>query len=162
MAFHALSSNWILWAHLPKLNDWSLGSYIKIAKMEFMEEVIAIMESLPNTVIESCMLFLMREGINPIWEDPRNASGGCFSFKIMEANVCSVWKDLSYVVVGETTSTTQKGFCDKINGITISPKNKFCIIKIWTSSCEYQSPNIITNEVEYLTPKGCLFKKHSE
>ena len=28
------------------------------------------------------MLFLMRDGIQPIWEDEKNRNGGCFSYKI--------------------------------------------------------------------------------
>ena len=161
-SFHKLAGSWILWAHLPQLNDWSLSSYVKLYKITCMEEVIAIMEALPPIMIQTCMLFLMREGINPIWEDPRNVTGGCFSYKIGESYVCSVWKELSYIVCGETTSTTTKTFNEKVNGITISPKKHFCIIKIWTSTCEYQSPSVVSSEITQLIPKGCLFKKHTD
>ena len=33
------------------------------------------------------MLFVMRNGINPMWEDPKNKDGGCFSYKISNKNV---------------------------------------------------------------------------
>ena len=46
-----------------------------------------------------------------------------------------------------------------INGITISPKKNFCIIKIWLSKCEYNNPDIIT-DIDGLVRQGCLFKRH--
>ena len=161
---HRLQTAWILWSHLPQLNDWTLSSYVRIYRMTTMEEVIAIMEAIPTVMIETCMLFLMKEGINPIWEDPKNRTGGCFAYKVAETNVPTVWKELSYIVTGESTSIRVPEFNRFVNGITISPKKHFCIIKIWTSTCEarFQSPDIISNEVEHIVPKGCLFKKHSE
>ena len=49
----------------------------------------------------------------------------------------------------------------KINGITISPKKNFCVIKIWLAGCEIQNPTIIKSIVQNISPEGCLFKKHS-
>jgi hypothetical protein len=46
-----------------------------------------------------------------------------------------------------------------INGITISPKKNFCIIKIWLSTSELQDPNVIIN-INNLSKQGCLFKRH--
>ena len=46
-----------------------------------------------------------------------------------------------------------------INGITISPKKNFCILKIWLSCSNYQDPSII-QEIPNLSNQGCLFKKH--
>jgi len=46
-----------------------------------------------------------------------------------------------------------------INGITISPKKNFCIVKIWLSISELQDPNVIVN-INNLSKQGCLFKRH--
>ena len=155
---HALHDKWVLWAHLPHDTDWSLTSYIKIIELSSMEQVISLYNSVPAAMIHNCMLFMMRKGINPTWEDPKNCQGGCFSFKVNNKNVPSVWKDLSYVLTGETVSTDPK-FQEKINGITISPKKSFCILKIWMQNLEYQSPRII-NPIDGLAINGCIFKKH--
>ena len=48
---------------------------------------------------------------------------------------------------------------NNINGITISPKKNFCIIKIWISNCDNTDPNIIKN-IDGLFPNECFFKKH--
>jgi hypothetical protein len=109
--------------------------------------------------VKNCMLFLMRDGINPTWDDPRNRQGGCFSYKVSNKHVCNVWKELSYVLVGNTISNNDD-FVANVSGVTISPKKNFCIIKIWMSSCAYQNPCIITDEIVNFSSSGSLFKKH--
>jgi Eukaryotic initiation factor 4E len=158
--FHALNNSWTLWAHLPHDTDWSINSYKKILTISTVEEGIAVTETLPEVLVKNCMLFLMKKGITPIWEDPRNRNGGSFSYKISNKSVYEVWKDLSYVVMGESVSS-QSSFVSCVNGITISPKKNFCIIKIWMSNCSNQNPSIVTSEINGLVSQGCLFKKHT-
>ena len=157
---HQLSSKWTLWAHLPHNVDWTVKSYINVMTVSTVEEAIALVETLPNVLIENCMLFLMRDGIKPMWEDPKNRSGGCFSYKINNKAVAKVWKELSYVVVGDTISKQQK-FANCVTGITISPKKSFCIVKIWMADCSNQNPELVTNELKGIVAQGCLFKKHA-
>ena len=156
---HHLSDKWVLWAHLPHDTDWTLKSYINIVEFETVEEVIAVINTIPQTMIKNCMLFVMKEGINPTWEDERNSKGGCFSFKIMNKQVCSVWIDLLKVVAGNTISTDQD-FVNNVNGITISPKKSFCIMKIWMSGTDKQNPKSVL-PINGLNSHGCLFKKHN-
>lgn len=158
--FHQLTDNWTLWGHLPHDTDWSVRSYKKIFHITSVEEAICITESLPEVLVQNCMLFLMRDGIVPMWEDKQNRNGGCFSYKIVNKNVYEVWRDLSYSIMGETASNN-KSFSENINGITISPKKNFCIVKIWTKTCSFQNPSLVTVDSKGLTSNGCLFKKHS-
>ena len=155
---HNLSDAWILWAHLPHDTDWSLKSYMKIYEFNTVEQAITITETLPPVLVTNCMLFLMRKGINPIWEDERNRNGGCFSYKIPNKDVPDAWKQLSYSLVGETMSDNKK-LLPHINGITISPKKNFCIIKVWLANCSFQDAAVI-REVHGITSHGCLFKRH--
>jgi len=154
---HVLNDSWTLWAHLPHDIDWKLSSYKKITTVKTVEDILTLYKYLPDIMIKNCMLFLMRNNIQPIWEDPSNKSGGCFSYKISNKNVVSCWKNLSYSLMGETL--TDPSLCKYINGITISPKKNFCIIKIWLSTCDYQDADII-NEIDGLPRHGCLFKRH--
>ena len=156
---HLLSDKWTLWAHLPHNTDWSIASYIKIFTFTTVEETIAVTETLPNILVENCMLFMMRDGVKPTWEDPKNRHGGCFSYKISNKTVAKVWKELCYVVVGGTVSK-QSGYVNNVTGITISPKKNFCIIKIWMSDCSNQNPEVVTADLKGLSSQGCLFKKH--
>lgn len=154
-----LLDTWTLWAHLPHDTNWDLESYKQIMDITSLEEAIMLFENLPESVIKNCMLFVMRKGIYPTWEDAKNRDGGCFSYKINNKYVEETWKNLSYVLLGETL--TSQDYSNNITGITISPKKNFCIIKIWLSNCEQTDPNII-NEIEGLTSQACIFKRHIE
>jgi hypothetical protein len=155
---HSLSDTWILWAHLPHDTDWSIKSYTKIFEFNTLEQAVTITEMLPPKLIVNCMLFLMRKGINPIWEDERNRNGGCFSYKIINKDVPGAWKQMSYLLVGETMSDNIN-ILSHINGITISPKKNFCIMKVWVANCLFQDATVI-RDVEGVSSHGCLFKRH--
>jgi hypothetical protein len=158
-SYNVLSDKWCFWAHLPQDTDWSLKSYKLISTINTVEETIAILDLFPETLVKSCMLFIMKEGINPIWEDPKNRNGGCFSYKISNKFVYEVWKRLCYSLVGNNISN-KDNVVSSITGITISPKKNFCILKIWLSNCNYQNPDYITCDNKYIVSQGCLFKKH--
>ena len=155
---HSLSDTWILWAHLPHDTDWSIKSYTKIFEFNTLEQAVTITEMLQPKLIVNCMLFLMRKGINPIWEDERNRNGGCFSYKIINKDVPGAWKQMSYLLVGETMSDNIN-ILSHINGITISPKKNFCIMKVWVANCLFQDATVI-RDVEGVSSHGCLFKRH--
>ena len=158
--YNKLSDKWTLWAHLPHDTDWSITSYKQIFTVSNVEETIAITETLPPILVQNCMLFWMREGIKPTWEDPKNRNGGCFSYKVINKTVFDCWKELTYCTLGNTISK-QMSFVDKVTGFTISPKKNFCIIKIWMADCANQNPAIVTNEIKGIVSQGCIFKKHA-
>jgi hypothetical protein len=156
--FRQLNDCWCLWAHLPHDADWSLDSYKLLYKFKTVEETVSLINNLPERCIKNCMLFIMRENINPIWEDEKNREGGCFSFKIGNKLIKDIWETLTYSLVGENIFTSEKNNL-KINGITISPKKNFCIIKIWLNTCEYQDLKGL-NEILDLQNETFIFKKH--
>jgi hypothetical protein len=159
-SFHVLKNKWVLWAHLPHNTDWSPKSYVKVCELSTVEETIAIMTTLPKELVQNCMLFLMKKGIAPMWEDPQNRQGGCFSYKVLNKNVPEVWRESMYAMTGETISANQQ-FISCVTGFTSSPKRDFCIFKLWTSNCANQNPMVVTNEVNGIKPQGCIFKKHA-
>jgi len=160
-SLHLTKDSWTLWAHLPQDNNWGLDSYIKVSTYKSIEEVIAITETLPEPLVKYCMLFVMKEGIAPMWEDPRNKDGGNFSYKISNKIVMETWKDLSYMLVGGVLSNNAD-IASSITGISISPKKNFCIIKIWFNTCKNQNPALITSEIAGITSQGVLFNKHDK
>ncbi len=159
MATLNLSDKWALYAHLPHDKNWDLSSYIKMRDIVTSIDIIKTHNTMPDFLFTGCMLFLMKNNIKPRWEDPNNKNGGCFSFKIQNNNVITVWKRLTYYVISNEISQNEE-FCKNVTGITISPKKNFCIIKIWMRTAKDQDPSNIVN-VEGLNKRGCLFKKHT-
>lgn len=160
IASNTLQGSWTLWAHLPHDTDWSLSSYKKIMDFSSVEEAIVLTETLPHKMIRNCMLFIMRKGINPMWEDTQNKQGGSFSYKVSNKNIPVTWRELTYKLVGETM-VSLPAFQSAINGITISPKKNFCVIKIWMANCNSQDSTIIGDVAQGIVCQGCLFKKHN-
>lgn len=157
---NTLNCMWTLWAHLPHDTSWKLPSYKKIMSFNSVEEAIVLTETISHKMVRNCMLFIMREGITPMWEDHRNKEGGSFSYKVSNKIVPNTWKELSYKLVGESLIQTR----DKqthVNGITISPKKNFCVIKIWMANCDSQDSTIIDGSIQGIESQGCLFKKHN-
>lgn len=156
---HPLHRKWVLWSHLPQNPDWKITSYKQIATIHSLEDIIAILNIIPDILLTSCMLFIMKEGISPMWEDEKNCNGGCFKYRIINKHVPSTWKHMVYTLLGETLSSNKK-FLNNITGITISPKKKFCILKVWTTNCDYQNSDIIDTENDILQSNRALFEQH--
>ena len=56
-----------------------------------LDKLIALNETVPEKIVKHCMLFVMKSGITPMWEDVQNRKGGCFSFKVANKMVHEVW-----------------------------------------------------------------------
>ena len=153
-----LNDEWCLWAHLPHDVDWSLSSYKLLYTFDSVEQTVALANNLSEKCIKNCMLFIMRKNINPIWEDTNNINGGCFSFKISNKQVKNTWNNLMYGLVGETIFINN---IDNsiVNGITVSPKKNFCIIKIWINTCSYKDEKNLNTKLD-IDLDTCMFKKH--
>ena len=159
-AAHTLISKWSLYYHLPNDKIWNLASYKPIMEnIETVEQLIAVNEGLTDNIVKHCMLFVMKSGITPMWEDKKNRNGGCFSYKVVNKTVHIVWRELMYLLCGNSL-TINKKHMDFVNGITISPKRGFCIVKIWLTDCSLQDPSIIV-PIPLLSKMGCLFKSHT-
>ena len=83
---------------------------------------------------------------------------GAFHLKVPNKNIKNVWRNISYMLTGKTLSKNKK-LVESINGITISPKKSFCILKIWMENITFQNVHEL-NPVPELAFNGCIFKKH--
>ena len=80
----AFSTPWHLWYH-HELDNWKISGYRKI----FTINTISDFWDLHNNIeyiggINNQNFFLMRDGVEPIWEDPKNRNGGCWSIKLSD------------------------------------------------------------------------------
>jgi hypothetical protein len=153
---HLLNNKWILWFHNPLDNNWNIDSYINIATINSIEEFWEIYNNIDNRIIENGMLFLMKDNIEPLWEHSKNIDGGSWSFKIPKDNITSIWNEISINLCIENVSNNENNI---INGISISPKKKFSILKIWNSDKKIDSTNNL-NKLDILSYDESLYKAH--
>ena len=158
-SFNYLRNSWTFYLHLHDTHEWNLSSYNNILNFQSVEDAILLNDEIHYDLIKKSMMFLMKDDIKPMWEDDHNKHGGCFSFKVLNKDVEQVWKEVYFNVIGSSI-TKDKKYQANINGITLSPKKKFCILKIWMKNCDLKDPNLFIT-IHNLTSEGCLFKKHN-
>jgi len=156
---HPITFKWHLWGHLPNKDEWGDSSYIKIMTIHSIEDMLLLTELLPESIIQKCMLFIMKDGIKPYWEDPKNCNGGGFSYKVLPKNIVGFWNHLIYLLVGNTILNDTK-LLNNLCGITVSPKKGgHNIVKIWMTNKEYMNPKIITSD-KIMDSYKCVFLPH--
>lgn len=152
-----LKNEWSLWYHSINENKWDKPSYKELFNVKDLYEVYLIFDIFKQNHYQNGMFFLMKNGIFPNWEDPSNRFGGCLSFKISSKNVMDEWKNIFLNCVLESLLKNDN---DKINGLSISPKKEFNIVKVWFSeTIDYKNKFIEKNNSELIL-ENSLYKKH--
>ena len=80
-------------------------------------------------------------------------------FKIANKTVYHIWKSLVYGLCGETLFTDKEANAC-VNGLSISPKKTFCIIKIWLSHCQHKEA--VLNPIMQLNHEDVKFTPFAE
>jgi hypothetical protein len=101
----------------------------------------------------------MREHIQPLWEDPLNKEGGCFSFKVNKQDVKQFWFNLTSLLLGSKLGKTQL-IDSLISGISISPKRNYCILRIWIQKHDYNDITLFNLDVP--TYSQVIYKSHND
>ena len=157
-----LNSKWVLWVHKVNDSDWTIDSYEKICEIDSIEKFFLISYNwekyLPR--LDMGIFFLMRDGVFPKWEDSRNINGGCWSIRVSRSEIYNTWNELTMAMIGEYLYNKEERN-DEINGLSISPKKNFCVIKIWSSQCEDIDIGIFS-DIPFLDLSGSIYRKWVE
>ncbi len=118
-AFKKLSNTQINVVDEPKIKPYK--QLYKITNVGELLGFIKIMGFIPDPRtplknLDKNDLVIMKEGIEPIWEDERNANGGTYSFKIEHKKGYELWKLLMLYMLGETLTHNMAD----INGLSVS------------------------------------------
>ena len=163
---HPLHSEWVVWYHNPSDQTWTQESYKDILELACIEDFLVLRNSWNQCLplVHEGMFFMMRKknghAILPLWEDPENTNGGVWSFKINKEDAESIWFKLCMYMIGETICS-DTNMAMTVNGISISPKKNFCIVKIWNNDCANNQTSIISNELSFLNPTDALYTNHT-
>ena len=160
------NTKWILWYHNPSDKNWTLSSYKDIIELSYIEDFWVLKNTwdkcLPNT--SEGMFFLMRKYtdyyILPQWEDKNNVNGGYWSFKIPKENSNEIWFKLTMFLLGEIIMENVDNSLE-INGISISPKKHFCIIKIWNNNIINSNMNLLSDKLSFLDIDKGIYTQHA-
>ena len=155
-----LEHSWCLWFHHTTDYKWDLESYRSIITLRSIEDFWSLYNEwnqyLPE--IQNNMFFLMKQGIPPIWEDEKNQMGGVWCFRVQKMNVYSAWTELSMMLLGNTLCKDVKHM-KHINGISISSKTHYSIIKIWNNDSSLNDVSILET-IPFINFEKGIFKNH--
>jgi len=155
-----LDDCWTLYFHDPDDPLWTVNSYKQIGNISTVDEFIHANNTFTDMWSKG-MFFLMREHIQPLWEDPYNKNGGCFSYKVNKPDVPAVWFRLASLALGNNLGkSAEKDLQDSICGVSISPKRSYCIMRIWIGNVAYNKPSLFNIDAPDYT--HVLFKNHEE
>lgn len=151
-----LNDVWSLYFHDPYDMNWEANSYKFITTISSIEDYINVFKSFDELWTRG-MFFIMREHITPRWEDENNKNGGCFSLKINKEDVLEKLFEITSSILGETLGKDDL-ISMNINGISISPKKNYHIIRIWIKS----NQNINKDNYDFNLPpySTLMYKSH--
>ena len=153
-----INDKWDIWYHSITDNNWSKNSYEKIFTIENLLDYKYITDTYQQNHYQNGMFFCMKKDIFPNWEDTDNRNGGCLSFKIPSVKIIEEWNNLLLKCIKELILKDNN---DEINGISISPKKEFNIIKIWFKNHGFKYDDVFNSESDsHITLDKSLYKKH--
>lgn len=137
------TGSWTLYFHSPEETKWTLNTFVSLGSMKTWSDFWSIMDALKIESLSEGMFFMMRDPSPPLWESHQNIRGGCYSFRCQKKDAHDIY--LNHIIasmLGQISVNTE----NRINGISISPKRNFNIIKVWnTDAQKFNSPsNILT------------------
>ena len=124
-----LQDMWSFYFHDPEDPSWTLESYRRLGDVASVEELWEMVEATGKHA-HAGMFFAMREHVFPCWDDANNIDGGCVSIKVPADAARATWETLVKRALGETL-VVERPMWASLNGISVSPKHGFCILKIW-------------------------------
>ena len=149
----ALHTPWTLYYHNPEDKNWTSDSYTPVGSFNTIAGFWRLHAAIPPSCFQFGMFFLMRKDIQPTWEDSRNRNGGCWSYKIPLAQVPTIWRDMAVQLIAENLCTED----ELVNGISISPKKGFCVVKIWNRNSQRSSTTLLHPSTPALNHADSLY-----
>jgi len=133
------SGPWTLYFHSPEETKWTLNTFVSLGSMKTWYQFWAIIDTLKAESLSDGMFFLMRDPSPPLWEHHHHIRGGCYSFRCQKKDASEAF--LTYVIAAMFDAVATNS-ANRVNGLSISPKRGFNIIKVWNTDAQtYHAPS---------------------
>jgi hypothetical protein len=125
---HKLQNKWVIWCHELHDNNWDISSYKKLYEFDTIEKFWGAFNTLLPCLSKS-LLFIMKDGIMPVWEDEQNVNGCSISMLSTKSNI--YWRELCIGLISNDFVQND----NEINGISSCPKYNKVLFKMWMKNC---------------------------
>ena len=145
---NTLKHTWNLWYHHEK-DNWKVSGYRQFYTIKTIEDFWKIFNNWDKVGgITNKHFFLMRENITPIWEDPNNINGGCWSFKVQEDQANTLFEELAVYMLCDKLCPYTNEYTDEILGLSVClKKNNNVVVKIWNKKSKSNSLKSINENI---------------
>jgi len=137
-AKHPLENRWSMWYFKnDKQKDWKDNHKI-ISSCDTIEDFWALFNHLkpPSGLQAGCDYSFFKEGIEPMWEDPRNVEGGRWLINLQRpqrnCDLDKYWMEALMCLIGEIFDP----YADEICGAVVNIRPKGDKLAIWTGDAE--------------------------
>jgi hypothetical protein len=137
-----------------------MNTFISVGSMKTWYQFWAIMNELKLESLSSGMFFLMRDPCPPLWESHHHIRGGCYSFKSLKSDTPDICiKYILAMMLSQLTSHPD----NIINGISVSHKREFNVIKIWNSDAlKFNQPSDINTDITTIHTSDIIYTPFHE
>ncbi|CZT18888.1 related to translation initiation factor 4e [Ramularia collo-cygni] len=147
---------------LAHINDvrqfWSVFNNFDVAQLKLRDSV-----------------HLFHKGVKPVWEDPRNARGGSWTFRVPKSQAGDFWKEICMMAIGEQLQNAVEDparqiFRDDICGVSLGVRFNSMLVQIWNrdgchaAGIERIAQTVLEGISEGMKPRegSYYYKKHDE
>ena len=155
-----LHTPWVIWYHKQEEPSWERDSFMEIYRMCTVMEYVMFRNSfafLPQFL--NGFYFFMKDGVFPVWEDPRNRLGGCYNIKIAKENIdTTVWECMNYALLNGLFMKEDNN--RSLTGISIAPKKYNALFKVWNDDKRLNDPHAFHRNIQSLKRVEIVYRLH--
>ncbi|CRG83080.1 Eukaryotic translation initiation factor 4E type 3 [Talaromyces islandicus] len=74
---------------------------------------------------------IFRKGTKPVWEDPDNVNGGCWTFRVPKGNSQQFFHELAILTMASELQAAIEGEHDHVLGVSTSTRFNSNLISVW-------------------------------
>ena len=146
---------WTLYFHSPEETKWTLNTFISLGAMKNWRDFWTVIDTLKIESLSDGMFFMMRDPSPPLWESHQHIRGGCYSFRCQKKDAHDIY--LNHIIAAMLGSLGAHPE-NRINGISISPKRGFNIIKVWnTDAQKFNHPSNIDTSFSTIRESDLIY-----
>lgn len=149
------TGSWTLYFHSPEETKWTLNTFVSVGSMKSWRDFWTVIEAIKQDSLSDGMFFMMRDPSPPLWESHQNIRGGCYSFRCQKKDAADIY--INHLIAGMLGSLCKISE-NRINGISISPKRGFNIIKVWnTDALKFNEPSNLNTHFSSINENDIMY-----
>jgi hypothetical protein len=154
-----LNNKWIIWRHVISNTNWKLDSFDKLFEINSIYDFWCFFANLENINFRNNTIYIMRDNITPLWEDPKNRNGGTCSIRIEKTKVIPYITELCAYMVNEFLLNDDDDL--EINGMSITSYGNWTYIKILNKNKEINPSKYFNDKIKNKYEKfSVVFKQN--